>query len=323
MESYRGDLIVLIEHDAVAQEIINDVVGLSKIKPTPCSWVVFINNLFLWVGCIALGLSFVFFLAHNWSQIGKFAKFAIVEAALIFSILAYLKTQNGSVTSCASLTVSSILLGALMALFGQTYQTGADSWQLFFNWAILMTPWAIIARFTTIWVIWLSLLNLSIVLYCDAHSNPLSILFGTKISVLWPLFTFNTLIFIVWYKLSQSLLWMQKQWAIRLIAIGVGVSITSLALFSILDDRTTDILAIPVWTLFIFSLYFFYRKLQIDLFMLAGGCLSGIVIVVTLFGKEVLSHGESIAYLMLSILVIGMGVGAALWLKKVQEEAQV
>jgi len=56
--------------------------------------------------------------------------------------------------------------------------------------------------------------------------------------------------------------------------------------------------------------------------MLAGGCLSGIVIVVSFFGKEVLSQGESIAYLMLSIIVIGMGVGAALWLKKVQAEAQ-
>ena len=322
MESYRGDLIDLIEHDAVAQESINDVVDLSKVKPNSSAWIAFINNLFLWIGFIALGLSVIFFLAHNWSQIGRFAKFAIVETGLILSILVYLKTQNGSVTSSASLTVSSILLGALMALFGQTYQTGADPWQLFFNWAILMTPWAIIARFTTIWVVWLSLLNLSIVLYCDAHTNPLSILFGTKISVLWPLFIFNTVTFIVWYRLSQSLLWMQKQWAIRLIAIGVGVSITSLALFSILDDRTIDILALPVWALFIFSLYFFYRKLQIDLFMLAGGCLSGIVIVVSFFGKEVLSQGESIAYLMLSIIVIGMGVGAALWLKKVQAEAQ-
>lgn len=323
MESFRGDLIDLIEQDAVAQESINDAVELSKLKPNPSAWVVFINNLFLWIGCIALGLSVVFFLAHNWSQIGRFAKFAIVELALVLTIIFYLKTQIGTASSNASLTISSILLGALMALFGQTYQTGADPWQLFFNWAVSMSPWALIARFTTIWVIWLALLNLSIVLYYDAHSNPLSIWFDAKVSVLWPLFLFNTLSFISWYKLCRTRQWMQKQWAIRLIAIGVGFSITSLALFSILDDRTTDTLALPVWALFIFSLYFFYRKIQIDLFMLAGGCLSGIVIIVTWLGKEVLSQGQSIAYLMLSILVIGMGVGSAFWLKKVQEEAQV
>jgi len=33
--------------------------------------------------------------------------------------------------------VSTILVGVLLALVGQTYQTGADTWQLFFYWAIL------------------------------------------------------------------------------------------------------------------------------------------------------------------------------------------
>jgi uncharacterized membrane protein len=323
MESFRGELVNLIEHNAVSQEHIDDAVDISNIKPTQKAWVTFINNLFLWIGCVALGFSFIYFLAHNWSQIGRFARFALVETALVLSILVYLKTQIGSVSSSAALTFSTILLGALMALFGQTYQTGADPWQLFFNWALLMTPWALISRFTTIWLVWLGLLNLSITLYCDAHSNPLSLLFGSKVSVLWALFTFNTLSFVAWYKLSQSCLWMQKEWAIRLIALAVGISITSLALFAILDNRVTDNLALPVWVLFLASFYLFYRKLQVNLFMLAGGCLSGIVVTVALLAEALLHQGEPAAYLLVSIIVIGLGVGAAFWLKKVQMEAQV
>jgi len=323
MESFRGELVNLIEHNAVSQEHIDDVVDISNIMPTQKAWVTFINNLFLWIGCVALGFSFIYFLAHNWSHIGRLAKFALVETALILSIIVYLKTQISSVSSSAALTFSTILLGALMALFGQTYQTGADPWQLFFNWALLMTPWALISRFTTIWLVWLGLLNLSIILYCDAHSNPLSLLFGSKVSVLWALFTFNTLNLVAWYKLSQSCLWMQKEWAIRLIALAVGISITSLALFAILDNRITDNLALPVWMLFLASFYLFYRKLQVNLFMLAGGCLSGIVVTVALLAEAMLHQGEPAAYLLVSIIVIGLGVGAAFWLKKVQMEAQV
>ncbi|MFT7412978.1 MAG: putative membrane protein [Paraglaciecola sp.] len=323
MESSRGELVNLIEHNAVRQEYIDDVVDFSNIKPTQKAWVTFINNLFLWIGCVALGFSFIYFLAHNWSQIGRFAKFALVETALVLSILVYLKTQISSMSRNAALTFSTILLGALMALFGQTYQTGADPWQLFFNWALLMTPWALISRFTTIWLLWLGLLNLSIMLYCDVHSNPLSLLFGSKVSVLWALFTFNTLSFVAWYKLSQSCLWMQKEWAIRLIALAVGISITSLALFAILNNRITDNLALPVWVLFLASFYLFYRKLQVNLFMLAGGCLSGIVVTVALLAEAMLHQGEPAAYLLVSIIVIGLGVGAAFWLKKVQMEAQV
>jgi uncharacterized membrane protein len=323
MESSRGELVNLIEHNAVRQEYIDDVVDFSNIKPTQKAWVTLINNLFLWIGCVALGFSFIYFLAHNWSQIGRFAKFALVETALVLSILVYLKTQISSMSRSAALTFSTILLGALMALFGQTYQTGADPWQLFFNWALLMTPWTLISRFTTIWLLWLGLLNLSIMLYCDVHSNPLSLLFGSKVSVLWALFTFNTLSFVAWYKLSQSCLWMQKEWAIRLIALAVGISITSLALFAILNNRITDNLALPVWVLFLASFYLFYRKLQVNLFMLAGGCLSGIVVTVALLAEAMLHQGEPAAYLLVSIIVIGLGVGAAFWLKKVQMEAQV
>ncbi len=135
MESFRGELVNLIEHNAVDQNNINAVVDVSNIMPSQKAWLTLINNLFLCIGCIALGFSFIYFLAHNWSQIGRFAKFALVEIALVLSILIYLKAQIDSVYSSAALTFATILLVALMALFGQTYQTGADPWQLFFYWA--------------------------------------------------------------------------------------------------------------------------------------------------------------------------------------------
>src|SRR5699024_2163378 len=65
------------------------------------------------------------------------------------------------------LLIASIITGSLLALFGQVYQTGADTWQLFFGWALLITPWVLIARFPALWLLWLGLINACLVLYLD------------------------------------------------------------------------------------------------------------------------------------------------------------
>ena len=44
--------------------------------------------------------------------------------------------------------------GALFAYFGQTYQTGADPWQLFALWALLTLPLALAARSDALWLPW-------------------------------------------------------------------------------------------------------------------------------------------------------------------------
>lgn len=45
-----------------------------------------------------------------------------------------------------------ILGGALMAVFGQVYQTGADDWELFRAWALFLLPLALLGRQTGLWL---------------------------------------------------------------------------------------------------------------------------------------------------------------------------
>ena len=323
MESLRDELICLIEKNYVSAENIDDAVTLTSLKPTANAWLEFINKLFLWIGCIAFGLSVIFFIAFNWSKMGRLAKFTLVELSLVLAIIAYIKAPLSSIVSSAALLFATLMLGALMALFGQAYQTGADPWQLFFNWALLMTPWAIIGRFTSLWIIWLVLLNLAIALYFEVHPNPFSLLFDSQTSLLWSLFAFNCLSFFAWYLLSQSFVWMQEIWAIRLIASGAGASITSLVLITIFDIGITNSLALPVWLLFFTIIYWLYRKLATDLFMLAGTCLAGILVTISLLAENILNANGAGPLLVLSVVVIGLGVGSAFWLKKVQVGSQL
>ena len=320
MESLRKELIALIEQQAIPPEKIKQAVSLANITPTPNAWLVFINALLLWVASIALALSCIFFIAHNWSGIGNFAKFLLVEIALICAIVAYLKLKPYQVASNAALIVATLLLGALMALFGQTYQTGADPWQLFFNWALLITPWVLIARFTSLWIIWLVLLNLSIVLYLDVNPNPLNIMLSHESSLLWLLFSFNSCTFICWHWLSQSHPWMQKVWAIRLIALAAGSSITALALSAAFDKVLLSSLALPIWALFLGALYWRYRQITIDLFMLSGACLSAMLVLTSWCAAYISAWGDEGLFLLLATLIIGLGATSAMWLKKIQTE---
>ncbi|MBU2891863.1 DUF2157 domain-containing protein [Colwellia sp. D2M02] len=320
MESSRGELVNLIEQEKIAKDNIKQAINIANIHPAPKAWFDFINQLLLWLGCVSLGLSVIFFIAHNWSEIGRFAKFALVEISLIFAIIVYVKTKPQTNASNGALITATLLLGALMALFGQTYQTGADPWQLFFNWALFILPWALIARFTSLWIIWLALLNIALALYCDVNTNPLSLFFTNKVNPLWLFIGLNSFIFACWHTLSLSRTWMKKTWAIRVIALVTGTLITENALLAIVDDYIIHTLALPVWGVFLGAIYWLYRKVSIDLFMLSGACLSGIVVLTALVGNGVIFSGDGAEYLLISIIVIGLGSGSAFWLKQVQQE---
>jgi len=81
--------------------------------------------------------------------------------------------------------------------------------------------------------------------------------------------------------------------------------------------------ALPVWLLCLGGGYWMYRRKTIDLFMLAVGCLSSILVIVTLCGNLLFRNdGEFGAFLLLAMLVIGLGASAAWWLNAVQKEVE-
>lgn len=322
MISPRNQIIELIEQGAIPAEKIGDALTAAKVTPDGKAWRTFIDHLLLWLGGLALAFATMFFVAYNWNDIGRFAKFGMVEVFVILAIVAYWKLGGHKVAGKVSLLVATIFLGVLLALYGQTYQTGADPWQLFFNWALLMLPWALIGRFPAIWIVWVVLINLSIVLYHQAFRGVFWFMFGSDTGMLWLVFFFNTLALVAWEFLANIWRWLSERWAIRLLAVGSGVPMTGLVLHAIFDRGDINIFPGLVWAIWLAALYFIYRKIRPDLFMLAGGCLSGIVVLVTFLSKHLLKGEPVTAFLLLAMLVIGLGTGAAVWLRHVHREWQ-
>jgi uncharacterized membrane protein len=103
----------------------------------------------------------IFFFAFNWADLSAMAKFALLgggsAAAALAAILVRLDTPAGQ----ALLVSASVLLGGLLAVIGQVYQTGADTWELFAFWALLILPWVAVSRSAAHWVLWLTVAGLA------------------------------------------------------------------------------------------------------------------------------------------------------------------
>lgn len=322
--SPRAPLLELIERGALSPEQIPAALELTRIHPNRQQWCQFIDSLLLWLGGLALTFSLMFFIAYNWDNLGRFAKFGMVQIFMAASIAAYWKWHQHAMVSKLALLVTCLGLGVLLALFGQTYQTGADPWELFFNWALLMLPWTLLARFPALWILWLGLLNLSAILYHQVFRNTFDFLFPSDIALMWTLLLLNTLALICWELLAKKQGWLQTVWATRVIAVTAGVAASWLAFYGIFDNNANLLLHVMAWLVFIAALFGYYRYQQPDLFMLAGGCLSVIAVVVALMTDKLFNTlNDAGGLLLIALMIIGLSAAAAVWLRKVHKELDV
>lgn len=318
-ESNRNIVIGFIDNKNIQKDNIQKVLEKTKIIPTSSFWYRFIDQTLLWFGALSLAFSMLFFMAYNWVEFGYFAKFSLVEGSMLLSIGAYWYLGAEKLSAKVMLMVSTIFLGVLLALVGQTYQTGADPWQLFFYWAILMLPWAFVGRFGAMWIFWITLINISILLYMNTFGRLFGFYFYSESSLLWVLFIFNTLSLVVWESLKGYFEWLNTSWAIRLLGFVSMVSITWLLQVFIWEKETP--LALLVWIGWLFVVYVIYRVKTIDLFMLSLASLSFSIGIVNFFIAIFPWRSFNLIYILfMGMIIIGLGTGFASWLKSIQKE---
>jgi len=161
----RAAVLAWAERGAIPNERLLEALAVAGITPGAPQWRFFLDQFLLWCGAAFLGAGAIFFIASNWTGFGRYQKFGLVEAAIVISVLAAWKLGIDRVAGKAALLVASLATGGLLAFFGQTYQTGADTWELFATWGALVLPWILVARFAPLWVLWIAIVNLAIALY--------------------------------------------------------------------------------------------------------------------------------------------------------------
>jgi uncharacterized membrane protein len=145
-------------------------------------WSLWARRALLAFGAGHLLAGIVFFFAYNWADLSDIAKFAIVEGAIVATVMAALLLGIDRLHGQVAVIAASVLTGVLLAVIGQVYQTGADAYQLFAAWMLLILPWTIASQSAAQWLLWLVVCGIALALYGGQVLVPDGILADLEIA---------------------------------------------------------------------------------------------------------------------------------------------
>lgn len=296
------------------------------------AWRQFLARSTLWLGVLLLGSAAICWVAANWQDMSKVQRFAGAQTLLAVCALAAawaglrLRTAAGARGAIpgALLALAGILLGALLALLGQTYQTGADTWELFAWWAVLLLPWALAAASQVVWLLWALVVNVAMALWL-----------GERVFSWWGILGATHLPALIMAGLNLAMLagWelAARRWRAStlvgprlLAALTIGALVMSTMYTDLFIGRsygsTTGSIA---WLAVTLGLGFYYQKVRRDLVILAMLAAGVICVSLRVVGEWLLRlEPGAWAALPLAALLMAEAVWAARWLRGLAAEGK-
>jgi uncharacterized membrane protein len=161
----RKELDAFAAHYKLSASAVEAALELAGAQPSRSDLARFAVRLLKLAGVLSLAAGLVFFIAANWEALAVLGRFVLVEVVLVLSVAVALWKPPPLALGRYALLLAFIATGALLALFGQTYQTGADVYELFLTWAILGVLLALAGQWSVTWAAWVLVLNVALWLY--------------------------------------------------------------------------------------------------------------------------------------------------------------
>jgi uncharacterized membrane protein len=298
---------------------------LKVVRP-PSVWFAWAERQLLFFGSALLLSGIMFFFAYNWAAMGKFIKLGLIEAGLVACAFGAYKLGLNKLTGKVLLLSASVLLGILMAVYGQTYQTGADAFELFVGWAVLIFGWVVISEFAALWFFWLVLINTGFILYWIQVVEPVHSL-DWEIACLSVGALNGVALVLREIAVKIGFTFLNGKWLGGVLVFAVLTALTIPALSVIFDDHyyygeTVSMgYAVP-WPLVAVGAYLCYRRLWPDMLSVAFVLINACVMVLCaigrfLFGGHRHYFDEEILFLVFALIIIGVVSLTAFGLKKI------
>ena len=147
-----------------------------------------IKKFFLLFSVVFLIAGVTSFTAYNWATMSNVEKLAVPSVLIIAGLLAYLFLEKEIYKNLA-IFFSSFMIGTLFAVYGQVYQTGADVWILFRNWAIFLIIPMVATGYYSVMTLFSIVVAISTSFYLDLYLSGAivpflsSLIFGTILMV--------------------------------------------------------------------------------------------------------------------------------------------
>lgn len=295
---------------AISPEAYAELSAATGWTPAVGDWRRFGEGLLLAAGAMLLLAGIVFFFAFNWHVLPRLYKVGLAEILWVGGLGLALWLDWGRASGRWALFAGCTLSGVCLAVVGQVYQTGADPWQLFAAWAVLILPWAVLARFPALWALVLVLANAALVLLLLHESSRR---FWTFLDAdFWalnlPLTFLNGAALLAWEGWRRS----YRAWPERIMPRLLSTALCGLVSWpvwrAVLDDDfplNEKLLAGVIYVLWGGASWLYYRERCRDLSMLALVLFSAEGIVLVLVGKTLSDweHGDIWAAFWLIVLL--------------------
>lgn len=328
----------LASQGAISADALEAALGYLGIRPGLREWTVFWKHILTLCGALFLASGIVFFFAWNWADMHHYTKLALIQSLVIVCGLLALWRGLDTLAGRLCLLVAGIVLGPLLAVFGQTYQTGADLWELFRVWTLLLIPLAFAGRQTGLWFLTWLVGTLWGVLYMG-RLDLLNALFVAQ----YPEFLLaQALGLVAWEAASRrwstAQPWLASRWLPRLVLFCALGSLTFSVCEFIFSAQSGYGFRYAHRSLFLpmnptnFAVYiasmaggwFWYRRKNPDLFMLGCGVLSAnIVLVAFLIRARFMIYADLSAVLLWGLLIIGLTAASGKLLLSWQKELEL
>jgi uncharacterized membrane protein len=317
---------------------------LAGLTPGPTDWQQFLERLFLLSGVALLVVGILSFFAFNWAQLSYYAKLALPQLLMVACVVLVALRGLSSAGSKAALVAAAVFAGAALAMYGQTYQTGADPYGLFVGWAVLILLWTLIGRSPGLWLLFMLLLNLALILYWAQvlhpprweswrMAGPLGWIFERLFDfglAQW-LFLLNAVAVVFWESIAlRGSEWLQSRYLPRLLGL-VALLLILVNVLSLVFSRHDEIgtrfswLSPLLYVVITLTGLWFYQFKRRDLLILTLLCLGVVVVLTSLFLSFIFKqediffdHNWMGTVLLIALVIIGEIVAVVYWLRKVR-----
>ncbi|MCA8969674.1 MAG: DUF2157 domain-containing protein [Planctomycetes bacterium] len=135
-------------------------------------WRFWIDRVLLVLGTALVLAGLISFLALHWHDLGRTIKLGGPAVLVVAAVLTALWVGLDRPVGRALLFAGSVFVGLFLGAFGQVYQTGADAWELFRAWWLLITFWVVASRHHEQWLLWIALVDVMIAMWYEQAARP-------------------------------------------------------------------------------------------------------------------------------------------------------
>ncbi len=321
MNTKRQQILSWQQSGHIDHENIEKALAVSESNHSPSAWFGFISKSILWLSILSIAFGVIFFFAYNWDEISITLKFGLIQLLMLMSLFTYTQTKTYSHANTATLFFMALLIGTLFALFGQTYQTGKDPWQLFLLWTVFVMPLALTSRSSSLWLLYLGLGNLTLNLYLNVYFGLFGLLFDFNRQILlYALFNASSAIVFEYFYASKHQL-INNRIAGQVALVIAMACFSWMALFFIVESRRSGF-DLFLYVLWMSAIYYLYRIKTIDVMVMASWVVSAIIFVLTVIGKVINNDFGGGTFLLFSVLIIGFSTIGIKWLMSLLKEVK-